>query len=104
MALPEGAAAAPVLEVYEAAGIRSEEVAEMVRTAGEKTFYLRRADQTWYDSRIAAGTQPSIDVEVTAWSDAFFELARRHPELARCLLVGERLVVCLGDRVVRIMP
>jgi hypothetical protein len=97
-------AAAPVLRVYEAAGVRSEDVAETVREAGEKTFYLRRAESCWYDSLIPVGTTPAIDLEVKAWSDEFFALVRQYPALSRYLRVGDQLVVKLGGKTVRISP
>jgi Ca-activated chloride channel family protein len=102
--MPAGAAAAPVRRVYEAAGIRGEEVSETVREAGEKTFYLRRAESCWYDSLIPAGTTPSIDLEVKAWSDECFALVRQYPELSRYLRVGEKLVVKLGGKTARFSP
>ena len=104
-AMPTSAdAAAPVRRVYEAAGVRSEDVAETVREAGEKTFYLRRAEGCWYDSLIPAGTTPTIDLEVKAWSDECFALVRQYPDLSRYLRVGEKLVVKLGGKTVRISP
>lgn len=102
--MPTGEAAAPLRLAYEAAGVRTEDVAETVREAGEKTFYLRRADGIWYDSLIPAGTTPEVDSEVKAWSDEFFELVRQYPELPRYLRVGEKLVVKLGRKTVRISP
>ncbi len=98
------AAAAPVQRVYEAAGVRSEEVADTVREAGEKTFYLRRAEGCWYDSLIPVGTSPRVDLEVKAWSDELFALVRQYPELSRYLRVGGKLVVRLGTQTVRISP
>ena len=103
-AMPAADAAAPVMRVYEAAGVRREEVAETVREAGEKTFYLRRADGCWYDSLIAVGTTPSLDLDVKAWSEEFFALVRQYPDLSRYLRVGEKLVVKLGGKTVRIGP
>jgi Ca-activated chloride channel family protein len=103
-AMPRGAAAAPLLQVYEAAGIRAEEVAEMVRPVGEKTFYLRRSEGFWYDSLVPAGSTPRIDQEVTAWSAEFFDLVRRYPDLSRYLQVAEKLVLLLGGKTVRISP
>jgi len=102
--MPAGAAAAPVMQVYEAAGIRAEEVAEMVRQVGEKTFYLRRSDGFWYDSLIPAGSTPRLDQEVKAWSAEFFDLVKRYPDLSRYLQVAEKLVVVLGGKTVRISP
>ena len=103
-AMPASEAAAPVQRVYLAAGIRSEEVTASVREAGEKTFYLRLGEGCWYDSLIPVGTTPRIDLEVTAWSDGFFELVRQYPDLSRYLRVGEKLVVQLGGKTVRISP
>jgi Ca-activated chloride channel family protein len=102
--MPAGAAAAPVMQVYEAAGVRAEEVAQMVRQVGEKTLYLRRSEGFWYDSLIPAGTTPKVDQEVKAWSAEFFELVRKYPDLSRYLQVAEKLVVVLGGRTVRISP
>lgn len=104
LGVPAGAAGAPVMQVYEAAGIRPEEVAGMVRQSGEKTFYLRRSDGFWYDSLIPAGSTPRLDQEVKAWSAEFFELVRAHPELSRYLQVSDKLVVVLGGKTVKISP
>ena len=84
--------------------MRSEEVADTVREAGEKTFYLRRAEGCWYDSLIPVGTSPRVDLEVKAWSDELFALVRQYPELSRYLRVGGKLVVRLGTQTVRISP
>ena len=103
-ALPAAKPSAPVHEVYRAAGIKDEEVASMVKAAGNKTFYLRRSTDTWVDSLIPAGTSPKIDVEIKAWSPEYFALVRDYPELSRYLRVGKRLIIVLDGRTIRIAP
>ncbi|OPZ30340.1 MAG: Vault protein inter-alpha-trypsin [Lentisphaerae bacterium ADurb.BinA184] len=89
-------------EAYDDSGIRAEEVAELVKTVDDKTFYLRRADGFLYDSEIPAGQTPAADHEVKAWSDEFFRLLRQYPALARYLQAGTRLVVRLDGKIIRI--
>ncbi|MBN2449283.1 MAG: VWA domain-containing protein [Lentisphaeria bacterium] len=104
MAMPAGEAGAAMRTVVRAAGLDSENLGDVVRHAGAKTFYLRRVDGFWYDSLVPAGSTPRIDREVTAYSDAFFELAARYPDLHRYLQIATKLVLVLDGTTVRIQP
>ena len=108
-----GAAAAPVAaeslatdvdfgDAFRAAGIRAQDVKDLVRQSHDKTFYYRRADGIWYDSLIPKGESPRIDVQVEAWTDEFFALVRRHPDLRRYAMLEADMVLTIDGRTVRI--
>lgn len=88
---------------FRAAGIKAEQVQELVRPVHDKTFYFRRADGLWYDSLIPAGESPAFDREIVAWSDEFFALARTSPELGRYAMLGRDMVLRLDGRVIRLV-
>jgi Ca-activated chloride channel family protein len=72
-----------------------------VRRVGDKTFYLRQG--TWTDAEIRAGASlPETEVEVG--SDAYLDLLRREPRLARYFALGDRVRVLLDGRVYRSRP
>ncbi|HEV2148800.1 MAG TPA: hypothetical protein VGR37_15450, partial [Longimicrobiaceae bacterium] len=72
-----------------------------VQTVGRKTFYLR--DEVWTDSELeSAGTLPETRLEFG--SEAYFDLLKREPELARYFALGERVAVVHGGRVYRVEP
>lgn len=86
-------------EVYSQSGISGKQIDQLVKQTADKTFYFRRADNTWYDSSFAAGETPEIHQEITAWSPAFFKLLADHPELLPYLLNGiDRQVIQQGTR------
>ncbi len=87
---------------FQVAGMRAEEVKDLVRTVHDRTFYLRRADGIWYDSLIPKGENPPIDQQVEAWSDAFFALVRDNADLGRYALLGQDMVVRLGSKAIKI--
>lgn len=80
------------------------QVEKLVLQAADKTFYLRRSDNFYYDSSIEAGSSPKIDEEVRLWSERFFELMRQHPQLRQYVQAAEKLVLELGDTVYRFSP
>ncbi|MDX9979383.1 MAG: hypothetical protein RBU25_04955, partial [Lentisphaeria bacterium] len=88
---------------FRAAGVRAEEVQELVRPLHDKTFYFRRADGLWYDSLIPAGETPAVDREIEAWSDEFFAQVRTSPELGRYAMLGRNMVLRLDGRVIRLV-
>lgn len=65
---------------------------------GGKTFVLVKG--VWYDSIFKEGKDTT---KVTFLSDAYFDLVTAHPELGRYLSAGNRVVVCLGDKVFEIV-
>ena len=61
---------------------------KLVERVGTRTFY--RIDDRWID----AAYDETVDTKkVELFSEAYFKLAREHPELARCFALGERVVV-----------
>ncbi|HET6762495.1 MAG TPA: hypothetical protein VFH27_02460, partial [Longimicrobiaceae bacterium] len=72
-----------------------------VRRVGDKTFYLR--DGVWTDAEVRAGT-PLPVTEVESGSDAWLELVRREPRLARYFALGDRVAVVLDGRLYRTRP
>ncbi len=64
-----------------------------------KTFYL--IDGCWVDSEIKGEKDRII---VKAWSEAYFQLCRAHPELARYFSAGEKVAVKFLDKVIEISP
>jgi Ca-activated chloride channel homolog len=72
-----------------------------VRRVGDKTFYLRTG--WWSDAEVTASTQLPV-TEVETGSDAYFDLLRREPRLARYFALGERVQVLLDGRIYRAKP
>jgi hypothetical protein len=62
----------------------------------DRTFFLR--DGVWVESSYQ--DEPTIDI--AAFSSAYFELLDILPEVAPYLSLGDRLVVKVGDRYLRI--
>jgi Ca-activated chloride channel family protein len=65
---------------------------EMIRTAGEKTFY--RSGEVWMDSAYDGKAQT---VKVAYLSDAYFDLLARHRSAVKYFSVGSRVIVVLAD-------
>jgi len=75
---------------------------KLVKVAFDKTFYLRQKDGYMYDSLIAAGTQPKIDMTVKAYSIEFFKLLKDVPLLVKYLKAGDQLVIKIDGKVYKI--
>jgi Ca-activated chloride channel family protein len=70
-----------------------------VQTVGRKTFYLREG--VWTDSElVSAGRLPETRLEFG--SEAYWDLLKREPELARYFALGERVAVVSGGRIYRV--
>ena len=69
---------------------------DSVRKVGDKTFYLREG--AWVDSEYAPDAKLP-ETKLVFGSDAYFDLVRREPKLARFFALGERVVVVFGGRV-----
>lgn len=69
------------------------------RAVGAKTFYL--LDSKWIDSELK-GQKSQITVK--AWSAAYFDLCQKHPELAKYLSLGEKIIVIYSGKVIEISP
>lgn len=71
-----------------------------MRSAGEKTFYLRRG--LWTDSVYELDKAAYRVEEVKSFSPAFFRLVAAHPELKEYLAQGGDLLVVLDGKAYRI--
>lgn len=71
----------------------------LLRHVGDKTFAL--ADGRWTDTAWDGKKSPA---KVAAFSDAYFKLLARHPELKRYFALGERVLVVLGEEVYESAP
>ena len=79
-----------------------EQTARIIRRVGTRTFY--RIGDTWIDSAYEHKKDEKKIVEVEYLSKAYFELAAHSKPIARCLALGERVIVKLGEKVYRISP
>lgn len=100
---PQASGAVAVERSVAQKGLREAEVASQpqadpVRTAGNKAFVLR--DSVWTDTAYDAASMTLS--RVAFGSEAYFELARRHPELGRYLALGPRVTLVWEGRAYRI--
>jgi hypothetical protein len=71
----------------------------VIRRLADKTFVLtggRYVDSTW-DGKV----QPK---KITAFSDEYFDLLRKHPELAHYFAIAERVLTVFEGQVYEIVP
>ncbi|MFQ5413944.1 MAG: VIT domain-containing protein [Phycisphaerae bacterium] len=61
-----------------------------VQRVGTRTFY--RVQDRWVDAAYDKNDKTS---KVELFSEAYFDLVRQHPELAKCFALGDRVVVML---------
>ena len=104
----EAAAAAPAAEVGRQAvedslarnrsrsSLRAEG-ATSSRFASGRSF--SRRGEVWVEAGLG---NRSPDRRIVAWSQAYFELLRSHPELREALALGERVVLSVGGEVVEV--
>lgn len=78
---------------------KDEALANVMKTAGGKTFYLR--DGVWIDSEFKADSGLP-ETKLTFGSDEYFALLKRKPALAQYFSVSEQLVVVFEGRVYRV--
>jgi len=71
-----------------------------VRRVGTRTFYW--TDDRWVDAAYDAARHKPARIE--AFSPEYFELTRVHPELAKCLALGTRVLVVVGDQAYDTVP
>lgn len=91
-------------DAYSQSGISGKRVDQLVRQTGDKTFYFRRSDNTWYDAAFASGETPEIDLKISAWSPEFFRFVAEYPEIRKYLISGvDRQVIKQGKRAILIM-
>ena len=94
------AGAAAVEEAESQAGMRSafsaaevpEEVADVVRTAGDKTFILQNG--VWTDTRF--NPDEMTTTPIAFGSEAYFDMLAEHPEWGDYLAVGTRVIFVAG--------
>ncbi|MEK7449009.1 MAG: VIT domain-containing protein [Planctomycetota bacterium] len=72
-----------------------------IKQAGDKTFYLG-ANGVWYDAVYQETNKDKI-VKVKYLSDEYFDLLQKHPALAKYFAVGEKAVVCFGDKIFEVV-
>ncbi len=104
----EAAAAAPAAEVGKQAvedslarnrsrsSLRAESSTSS-RFASGRTF--SRLGEVWVEAGLA---NRSPDRRIVAWSQAYFDLLRSHPELREALALGERVLLSVGGQVVEV--
>src|SRR5205823_5460764 len=78
----------------QAAGLDAETIRAAIRQIGSKTFYL--AGDVWLDSSVDEPARKAAK-KVAYLSDAYFELAKAHPEAASFFALGAKVVVKLSD-------
>ncbi len=97
--------AGPVSAAARISSLRSEDEAvsdgrdAMVERVGPRTFY--RVGERWVD---AGYDGEAATTKVEAFSVEYFELIRRHGELAKCFALGERVVVLVGETTYETVP
>ncbi|MCA9243896.1 MAG: VWA domain-containing protein [Phycisphaerales bacterium] len=70
-----------------------------IRHVGDKTFLFdgkRYVDSAWDEK-----AEPK---QIEAFSDAYFEMLKRHPELAPYLTLGDRVLVVFDGQVIEVTP
>jgi len=71
----------------------------LVQRVDARTFY--RVDERWID---AAYEKDSETRRIELFSAEYFELIRKHPELAKVFALGERVVVVLNGVAYETVP
>ena len=71
-------------------------VREAVRQISDKTFYL--SNGIWYDSKYQEKDKDQT-ARIKYLSDEYFDLIAKDRQLAKYFALGERVVVCSGDKV-----
>ncbi|MFH1227826.1 MAG: VIT and VWA domain-containing protein [Planctomycetota bacterium] len=72
-------------------------VKDTVKQVADKTFYFTKG--TWYDSKYDEKDTKTEKVTVKYLSDEYFALIAKQPQLAKYFAVGEKMVVCFGDKI-----
>ena len=83
-----GAVATPASPANTASA--NDEGRSLVTNVGVRTFY--RVEDRWID---AAYDSKAETKKVELFSEEYFELVRKHPDLGKCFALGERVVVVL---------
>ena len=80
-------------------GEASQAPVRLVQRVAGRTFY--RVEDCWIDAAHRAGGETT---KVELFSEAYFGLIRKHPELAGCFALGERVVVVVGGVTYETVP
>jgi len=75
----------------EGAGLRDARGRQVIKRIAGRTFY--RDGEKWVDSTYTPGTKT---VTVTYFSDAYFDLVRKHPDLGTFLSLGKQVIAVLA--------
>ena len=70
-----------------------------VERVGSRTFYW--VGERWIDANY---DEKQKTTKVEAFSDEYFELIHKHPDLAKCFALGERVVVMLNGTTYETVP
>ncbi len=73
---------------------------ELAKHVGTRTFY--RISDRWVDG--AFDKQKMKTTKVELFTEAYFDLIRKHPELGRCFALGERIVVVVDGAAYETIP
>ena len=99
-----GTAAAQISAAFDAAAARRTAVSASLsrcdassRFASGRTF--SRRGEVWVEAGLG---NRSPDRRIVAWSQAYFDLLRSHPELREALALGERVVLSVGREVIEV--
>ena len=71
---------------------KAQSSAPLLRHVGTRTFYW--LGDKWVDGDFDKDTETK---KVELFSEEYFELIRKHPELAKCFALGERVIVVISD-------
>ena len=74
-------------------------IRETMKQIGDKTFYLNNG--VWYDSNFSADKKDKI-VKIKYLSDEYFDLIKKEPQLAKYMALGEKTVICFGEKIYEI--
>jgi hypothetical protein len=104
---PTAPARAQVLGLNTAAGesgemqrMLADAAREAVRQVGGRTFYVK-ADGLWVQSDCLDADESRV-TRIALWSDGFFELIRKHPDIGKVLVETRKAVVLAEGRIYRI--
>ena len=75
-------------------------VRETIRPIGAKTFYVK-SDGLWVDSAYDAKDKARVK-EIKLWSDEFFDLIRKHPEVSKVAAETQKFIICIGSEIYQV--
>lgn len=76
-------------------------IRDTVKQVADKTFYL--SNGTWYDSKYDDKDTKIEKVKVKYLSDEYFALIAKQPQLAKYFAIGEKVVLCFGDKIYEVV-